>query len=48
MFHVKHSFLRCFHWRSSYSDDNIIILFVKRLIFRIPSEFRLYLHSHLP
>lgn len=33
MFHVKHSFLRCFHWRSSYSDDNIIILFVKRLIF---------------
>lgn len=33
MFHVKHSFLRCFHWRSSYSDDNITILFVKCLIF---------------
>lgn len=33
MFHVKHSFLRCFYWRSLYSDDNIIILFVKRLIF---------------
>ncbi len=33
MFHVKHSFLRCFYCRSLYGDDNIIILFVKRLIF---------------